>query len=879
MGTPAITPDSGVVATFAAAVASLRASALAGRSGVAHARAMADAYDGLVIPHANACFATAGKGRAALFAAGGYGRGALSPGSDLDLVLVVDDPGQRWVPELTEALLYPLWDAKLSVGHTVQSVGGLVALARDDVRTRTMVLDVRFLAGDTGLADRLREASAALRGERELTSFIEALRGELCERHARFGETVYLLEPDVKLGRGGLRDLDVLRWALRARFRTPDFAEALGLGGLTQSEHDALREAREFHFRLRGAMHARAGRRSDRLTFDVQEDCAQALGFLDDAEHASDPAQAVAAAAERLMSTYYGHARRVASSLAHVLARCVPTRPPEHVRRPQALADGVARFDGTACLATADAAQRDPSVALRLVELAMERDLPVADSSRATLAAAAADPAWCERLRASSEAARCFVRMLEHGRAWRASGTAGSRSVLADLHDLGLLLAMIPEFAAVTGRVQHDVYHVYTVDVHSVAAVDRLHAIGRGELGAEFALAARIMAGLDRRPVLLLATLLHDVGKSHGRSHSRVGAEMTPSIAARLGFDAADAEDAAWLVQEHLTLYHLATRRDLSDPATLAQVTSLVGDRWRLQALFLLTVADLSTTSPTAMTAWKARLLDDLYATASSTLSGAAADHGRQRDALVARVAAIDATCAGWAGAMPVRYLRATAPRDVVRHARALSGVPVGGVRVVLHPVDDAGASGLFEVLVSAQDRAGLLADLTGLLFAHRLDIQRAEIHSVGERVVDVFVVRHPDPASREIATLPARLSAQLAAASARDLDVPALVAMTRGRVGAPRAEPSVASRVALHDDASDDATVVEMFGRDRPGFLHTVAEVHHRLGLEIRVAKVNTEGRRAADVFYVTEAAGGKLAPERFDEVRAALLDATGAA
>lgn len=878
-------------AEFRARMVELRAEALAGRGGAALAGRTSDAHDAMVSAHAAGCLArwpkTRGRGRVALLAVGGYGRRQLSPGSDLDLVLLAEKPGSPPVRQLAESMLYPLWDAKVSVGHAVHDVEGLVAEARGDLRTRTMLLDLRFLAGDAALAESLRERSAGLRGERELAAFVDALAAELRQRHERFGATVYLLEPDVKLGRGGLRDLDIIRWALRARVRAPDFAEALGIGALSQPEHDALTAAREFHLRLRAALHARSARRNDRVTFDAQEECAQALGFYDEAEGRADPARAVASAAERLMSEYYRHARNVASHLAHVLARVRPSRVPDHARRAVAVAEGVARFDGAVCLASADELHRDPAVALRLIEAALVLGLPVASSSRSSVAAAAADAGWCERLRATPEAGRCFLRLLDssHRVAPRdegaVSGTAdNAQSVLADLHDLGLLLALIPEFAAVTARVQHDVYHVYTVDVHSVAAVDRLHALSRGELSGDFALSSRLMATVDRRPVLLLATLLHDIGKGQGRAHSRVGADMAPAIAARLGLDRNDADDVAWLVQEHLTLYHHATRRDLSDPSTLAQVTSLVGEPWRLQALFLLTVADLSTTSPTAMTAWKARLLDELYVSADEALREQGGGAERQHESLVGRAlertAAGDGAVARWVRAMPTRYLLATPPRDVLRHAAALHDVRPGEPRLRLQALDDGAVPGLYEVLVHAPDRAGLLSDLTGLLFAHRLDIQRAEIHSVGPDVVDVFTVRHPDPNPRELLGLEARLAQQLDAVVAGRLDGDAVVAMMRGRAGgAARPEPSVEARVALHNDVSQDATVIEVFGRDRPGFLHTVARAHHRLGLEIRVAKVNTEGRRAADVFYVTAGDGAKVASSRFDDVKAALLQA----
>ncbi len=875
-------PLAAAFAALAAERAAVRTEALAGRGGVALARRLTDAWDVALRACFDAALAAHPVPHAALLAVGGYGRATLAPGSDLDLVVLVPDPDAPAVAPFTEALLHPLWDAKAAVGHAVRSPDDFAALARTDVRTTTTVLDARPVAGDEAAArDALaRVARAAF--DDGTHRFVAMLADEMAARHKRFGGTVYLLEPDVKHSRGGLRDLDIARWALRASRGSRSFDEALRGGALSADEHRALAGAEAFTWRLRMALHARTGRRNDRLSFDEQEEAAPRVVAA--SEH-DDPIEAVGDAVERMMSAWYRHAREASVVVEHVLARCRGAPHASDASREAVTADVVIER-GALAFADDGALRRDPALALRVVELAVARELPLAADTRARLAAAARDPAWCEALRADQHAGAAFLRLLTCATPARlrdddatpvseTEGNAGS--VVAELHDLGLVLAMIPEFAHVTGRVQHDIYHVYTVDVHSVAAVDRLHAIARGEREEEFPLPTLLMADTDRVEILCLATLLHDIGKSRGGSHAKVGADMAPAVAARLGLGPDDAALVAWLVLEHLTLYHAATRRDLGDPATLTALVDAMGDPWRLRALYLLTVADLSTTSPTAMTTWKARVLDELYRRVDDALR-ADPSHGDRAATLraqcLARCPAGDRPAVERLLArMPPRYLHATSPEAIARHARALDGAAPGARAVHVAPLEGDLSGELLEVLVAAPDRPGLLSLFAALLYGARLDVQSAQIWSSNGDAVDVFVARSTthDPAglARRVAGLAASLDALLDGRADPD-------AMVATSPGLPRPEPAVKAEVFVHDDASARATVIEVFGRDRPGFLYRVTRALHRLGLAIALAKVNTEGRRAADAFYVTDA-GEKLSAERVEAVRAALLDAAG--
>jgi [protein-PII] uridylyltransferase len=821
---------------------------------------------------------------------GGYGRGAVALRSDLDIRILARDV--RRASAVADALLYPLWDMGVAVGHQVVTIDDLIEGAREDLPTATGLLDWRFVAGDRGLSEALwQRAAAGIFAHSELPRFIERLRREIDQRHERFGGSVYLLEPDVKNGAGGLRDLDVARWAAKARYGAGELAALVRVGALVAREAAEIRSAEEMLWRIRNLLHAHAGRRSDRLTFDEQELCASALG------HGVDSGEAV----ERLMSEYYRSARTISHALDMILTRATPTLTRRR-RHEEDLGGGIRLFDGCVTLSDPELLVRDPALALRLVAAAVDRGVPLLPYARDAIARACADPPFCAALRASPEAAERLRGLLPTRK--ETALTCGS--VARELHDLGLLLAMIPEFSPVVGRVHHDVYHVYTVDVHSVAAVDRLAALARGELAGgmgaelgrgraepplsnEFGLACRLAAETTRPETLFFATLLHDVGKAiGGTDHSRRGAEMARSILERLGLLPEDVDEACHLILKHLVMYHVATRRDLDDPATIAELCREVHGREGLRDLYLLTVADLSTTSPTSMTSWKARMLDELYLAADAALAGKPADDQRLGRAVTDAMRAIEGLDASseaerherrdfavrYLGSMPERYLLSNAPAAVAAHAslaweQERTGAPV---RVALVPSRHPEAA---ELCVVAPDRPGLLAAITAALAASRLEVHAAQIHSrssvgAGVQAVDLFWVRDRGDGVSGVARSIPKLVRDMQSVLTGQIDGAELARKRRVSGQRERATPKVRTQVAVDDRASPRHTVVEVLTRDRPGLLFAISDALYRLGLSIAVAKINTEGTRVADVFYVSEAGGAKIAPgRRTQEVR----------
>jgi [protein-PII] uridylyltransferase len=868
-----------------------------GRAGKALASTHAKIMDGLLAalyPLAFAADASRLAPPVLLAAVGGYGRQLVGLKSDLDVRLLSTEPPEQ-ISAIADALFYPLWDAGIAIGHQVITVPDAIEAAREDLPAATILLDWRPLAGDRHLGNELIDrAYAGIFSDGEIGAFIRRLETEVMNRHTRFGHSVYLLEPDVKSGPGGLRDLDVALWAARARWRAQSFDDLVRLGVLVAREADEIEKAADFLWTVRNHLHKRAGRRSDRLTFDDQEIIAAKLGYRSRvrADPTASDEELEATTTEAFMSDYYRHARVVNRSLEEILRRATP-----HLGRKAPaeldLANGLRSFDNQITFVDAQELTHNPALALRLYATAVARDARVLPFARAAVARAVDQPGFAEALRASSEAATLFLKLLCTAK----STGFKNGSILAELHDVGLLTALIPEFTPVVGRVHHDTYHVYTVDVHSIAAVDRLRALVRGDLAAAYPLACRIAAEITRPEVLFLATLLHDVGKAiGGKDHARRGAEMARAIFARLGIAAEDIDEGCDLILNHLLMYFVAVRRDFHDQTAIDAFARQVRDREGLSNLYLLTIADISTTSPTSMTAWKARMLDELFVAVDGRLEGAP-DAGR-----IARVWADVERC--WNPAfdrrfledylmsMPERYLLSNTPAEIAAHALvAYKGrnSPVSAALVPSsHPEmvelcvvtgDRPNGAGL---CVVTEDRPGLLAAIAAAIVASKLEVHEAQIHTRrmadgGLQAVDVFWVRdRSDGADGVERSLP-RLQSDLQNVIAGRV-TPGSLATQRTSRWSERPSPSVATEVSIDDRGSSQHTVIEVLTKDRPGLLFTLAQAMHELSLTIHVAKINTEGTRVADVFYVSEIDGSKLAPgERTRQVREALLSALG--
>ncbi len=809
-------------------------------------------------------------GRVALVAVGSYGRGTLCLKSDIDVIFLCDDPEDPHLVGLAEAFLYPLWDIGLKVGHAVRGLNETLALARTDISTATTLLDLRRIGGDESIVRALVERGRGELFESDLDTFLDALEKDTLERHERFGGSLYLLEPEVKLGRGGLRDLDVGLWAARARWPVPNWQSLVQVGALQEKELSDLKAAQDLLWQVRNLLHLRAKRIQDRLTFEDQEEISVSLGFQDGAT----------LGVEQFMQAYYRHARNVASVTERLLKRARPYRPVK-LEPLTDLPKGIVATENELGFQRSWVLDARPELALELYAEVTRHLRPTHEGARDDISHWAADPSWCQALRRSRQASTLFCKLLCH------AGEVPLRrnSILGELHELGLLLAMIPEFEPVTGRVQHDVYHVYTVDVHSIAAIDRLRALMRGDLALEQPLASQLAAETPRPLPLYLGLLLHDIGKAYGKDHAREGAVIARGIAERLGLAPLDVDHVVWLVQEHLSLYHWATRRDTSDPATIEEVARKVGSVDRLRDLYLLTVADVSTTNPQAMTEWKARMLEDLYVAVLRVLEGRTPNL-MQRAEEIRRSARIgfvgDAgqeLLEAFVDEMPERYLLAH-PVDVIRaHARAARARRQRAVHVAAFPGP---TNDVTEMLVLTDDRPGLLANIAAALSANRIEITAAQIYSRERRgreaeAVDLIHVRPSthtgEPLSEEELS---RVAQDVEAVLTGKVEAQELL-MKPARLPswAKRKGPDVRTKVVIDNSVSPRYTVVDVYARDHVGLLYAITHVLYLEGLSIALSKVNTEGLKAADVFYVERAGGRKLDPEHCEALRQKLADA----
>jgi [protein-PII] uridylyltransferase len=871
----------------------------AGEGGLAIARALAAAVEDAVRHMLAFHFAEAGIGGSsgvAVLATGSFGRREIAPYSDLDLLfLCAGEPDAR-VEALAHAILVPLWDAKVDAGQAVRSVRDGLGLPQKDLAAATALLDARFLIGDRGLADDFITRYEARVARTTPDSLVARLRKEQEDRHSRFGDTIFMLEPDLKNGPGGIRDLCVGRWAAQARFRVSAPEELAALGEMSPRQAEAMARAIDFMLGLRAALQLSAGRRQDQLRFDLQEKIAPMFhpefGPVDEKDE-----PAVTPAVEALMHDFQTHARTIQHTTARLMQR-ICERPSARARlRPVAGLSG-ARADASFHLRGPELEVKDslilerhPSEMIRLFHVAQQLDAGIALATLDSLAEIVANHA--ESLRRDPDSAARFLDVLTN------LNDAATPSRLEQMQDTGLIAALLPEWLPISGRVQHDIYHVYTVDQHTLYAVATLKAIARGELREEYPEVCDVFPEVVSRRALFVGLLLHDVGKPLGSNHAGKGAELARAIAERLGLPAEEVELVEFLVREHLEMGHNSQRRDLQDPGLLDFFARLCGTEEKLRQLFLLTFCDLASTGPKNMTRWKYVLLFDLYDRTlkfmrrgpdllAAERAELVEERQRQAAALLREDSRSDSVQEAFAG-LPDRYFAEQEAERIAAHVRLLRQRRGCCAIEVTH-----NERGTFSDLVLvADDQPGLLSKVTGVLYANRIDILDAAIYSrereargdeFGE-ALDIFRVRkEPDGAVTEEHRIDS-IRRDLEAVLSGKTTVESLVAKRRRQLPLfERARPKVPpTQVSVDNETSKGFTIVEVFTEDEPGVLYTIARTLAAQGLDIHRSRVGVAADRVADIFYVRDqATGEKIADEaRIDglaeALKQALLEARG--
>ncbi len=805
--------------------------------------------------------------RMVLIAVGGYGRGEMAPYSDVDIGFITPWKQTGWSEQVIESILYALWDMGLTVGHSSRSLDETIRQARGDVTIRTALLEARYVWGDTALYD---EAASRFRAEvqSDVRSFVAQKLAERDQRHQKMGDSRYVVEPNVKEGKGGLRDLHTLYWIGKYALGVRTAAELVDAGLLTDQEYRQFRQAANFLWAVRGHLHAISGRAEERLTFDVQREIAHRMRFSD------RPGKSQV---ERFMQLYFLHAKRVGDLtglfLAHFDEKFAAPRfsrfgLPSFRRSPRRLR-GFKLDRGRLAIPSDDFFMRDPTRLIEMFALAVEHGIEIHPLA---MRAASRDARLLIDHRDDPRANALFMEVLTSPRA--------PDQGLHAMNEAGVFGRFVPDFGRVVAQMQFDMYHHYTVDEHTIRAIGLLSRIERGELAEDHPLATGIIGQIVSRRALYVAVLLHDIAKGRGGDHSVLGAEVAERLCPRFGMTPAETETVAWLVRHHLLMSATAFKRDLSDFKTVLDFAEMVQSPQRLMMLMVLTIVDIRAVGPGVWNGWKRQLLATLYESAEEVLRLGHKQRGRSERILAKQETLAQAL--GWDAAklqtyvttLPEAYWIAE-PQDVLeRNARLLSrdGTVSLAIEAQVYPDRDATL-----VTVHAADHPGLFYRIAGAIHAAGGNIIDARIHTTRTGMaLDNFLVQNPlnggpfgDPAQLDrLKTAIADSLANRAKLTERLRARP----LVRMRAEAFTIEPNV----LIDNKASNRFTVIEVNARDRPALLHHLAQALFQSKVTIHSAHVATYGERAVDTFYVTDLLRDKItSASRLKALERRLLDA----
>jgi [protein-PII] uridylyltransferase len=807
----------------------------------------------------------------ALVGLGGTGRGEMAPFSDLDLMFLTAKAVTAEQERAAEAVLHLLWDLKLKVGHSVRSTAQLVALAKKDMTIRTAFLEARWLWGDEKLFD-----AAMRRFRKEVVSgtapeFVAAKLAERDERHIRMGDSRYVVEPNVKDGKGGLRDLQTLYWIGKYVHGVEKPSDLVGAGLLTAAEFRRFDRAERFFWSVRCHLHLLAGRAEERLSFDYQPRIARIMNYAD------RPGKS---AVERFMQFYFLNAKTVGDLTGVFLAQLDEQLAkkgfrfalPTIRRRPKRLG-GFVLDRGRIAIPSDDFFSSQPLRLLELFALAAREQLEI---HPAAMRAATRDAILIDRgIRDDHRANALFMEAL--------TCVHSPEIALRWMNEAGVFGRFVPDFGRVVAQMQFDMYHHYTVDEHSIRAIGLLAAIERGELKQDHPLStAIIQKQIASRRVLYVAVLLHDIAKGRGGDHSVLGAEIAQKLGPRFGLDPAETETVSWLVRYHLLLSSTAFKRDLIDPKTIDDFARQVQSPERLRLLLVLTVVDIRAVGPGVWSEWKRTLLRTLFEAAEERLRLGYKQHGRAD--LVTRRQEELAAALGWkssavrahARRLPDSYWLAEPLAWQVANAKqvAAAGAHIGEAVPSVAAEDDPETKAT-RVSVFTADREGLFYRICAGLASAGANIVDARIHTTRDGMaLDNLLVLDSRGQPYSDRRLRARLIRAVEAALIGQQTPP----LPSNEPVRPRTTAfAVAPSVAIADRASTRTTVVEVNARDRPALLASLAAAIHQCGHRIHSAHIATYGERAVDVFYLTRADGRKLDAADIEALRSALLHSAG--
>jgi [protein-PII] uridylyltransferase len=813
--------------------------------------------------------------RMAVVATGGYGRGLQAPGSDIDLLFLLPYKQTAWGESVAEAILYCLWDTGLKVGHATRSVNECIRQSKADMTIRTAILESRFLLGDRTLFDELIE-----RFDKEVVrntgpEFVAAKLAEREERHRRSGQSRYLVEPNVKDGKGGLRDLHTLFWIAKYVYRVREPDELIKRGVFDKTEYQLFRRCEDFLWSVRCHMHFVTGRAEERLAFDIQREIAVRLGYT---EH---PGQQDV---ERFMKHYFLTAKDVGDLTAIVCAeledshaKSVPVlsrmmaklRPIK--RRKLAESDDFIVDKNRINVASASVFKRDPVNLIRIFHLAQKHNL--AFHPDALHAITRSLKLIDGKLRGNEEANKLFVEIL--------TSKNDPETVLRRMNESGVLGQFVRAFGKIVAMMQFNMYHHYTVDEHLLRCIGVLRELERGT-NKETALGNELIGTIqpNHRALIYVTMFLHDIAKGQPEDHSIAGARVARRLCPRLGFSAADTETVAWLIENHLVMSSVAQSRDLSDRKTIENFAALVQSAERLKLLTILTTADIRAVGPGVWNGWKAQLIRTLYYETEPVLTGGFSEVNRAQRVAMAQSEFREALKDWPAQALdafmgrlyPAYWLKVDLAHKLA-HAKFVRAAEADGKTLATSAVFDT-ERGVTELTVLAPDHPWLLSIIAGACAMANANIVDAQIYTTTDgRALDTISLSREFDREEDEERRAARIADSIEKALRGELRLPDVVtkrSAPKGRIRAFALEPSV----TINNQWSHRYTMVEVTGLDRTGLLFELTASLSKLNLNITSAHVATFGERVVDVFYVTDLMGAQItSPTRQAAIKRALI------
>jgi [protein-PII] uridylyltransferase len=797
----------------------------------------------------------------AIVATGGYGRGVLAAGSDIDLLFLLPYKQTAWGESIAEAILYCLWDMGLKVGHATRSVSECIRQAKADMTIRTGLLEARFLLGDRRLFDELvaRFDKEVVQGT--AAEFVAAKLTEREERHRRAGQSRYLVEPNVKDGKGGLRDLHTLYWIAKYVYRVREREELIEKGVYDPREYRRFRRCGDFLWAVRCHMHFLTGRAEERLSFDIQREIAVRLGYT---EHPG------LRDVERFMKHYFLIAKDVGDLTAILCAKLEDSQ----AKALPVLSRMMARFrprtrhslsetedfavdHNRINVADENVFKRDPVNLIRIFHLAQKYNLAFHPDAMhiATRSLKLID----QKLRENEEANRLFLEIL--------TSNNDGETVLRRMNEAGVLGRFVPAFGRIVAMMQFNMYHHYTVDEHLLRCVGILSDIEAGRT-EDTKFANELMRTIQprHRDLLYVTLFLHDIAKGRIEDHSIAGARVARNLCPRLGFTPAETETVAWLIEVHLVMSTVAQSRDLSDRMTIENFSAVVQSVERMKLLTILTVADIKAVGPGVWNGWKAQLIRSLYYETEPVLTGGFSEVNRAQRVAMAQ-AEFRAELKDWTPAeidayialhYPAYWLKVDLPQKI-SHARFLRGAAQAG-KSLATSVAFSTARGVTELTVVAPDHPWLLSIIAGACAVAGANIVDAQIFTTTDgRALDTIAVSREFEHDADEARRAARITDSIEKALRGEMQLPEVVAK-RASAKARLKAFAVEGEVTINNGWSNRYTMVEVTGLDRPGLLFELTATLSKLNLNIASAHVATFGERVVDAFYVTDLFGAKI-------------------